>query len=62
MAISLEAYEIPKEGTLKKDLKWVPQYETLENGSHRLMDGIMDLRGPEDYDTYTLGVEFVIGR
>jgi hypothetical protein len=37
MAISLEAYEIPKEGTLKKDLKWVPQYETLENGSHRLM-------------------------
>ena len=46
----------------------------LNNGSYRLMVRIMDLRGPGDmvrimdlrgpgdYDTYTLGVEFVIGR
>lgn len=55
-----EAWTIPKEGTVEWEVNWSWLYDELPAGEYRIGKGIMDFRGPGDWDEVMLYAEFVI--
>lgn len=53
VAWTSEAYFIPMEGTTEQSVNWSFLYGQLSAGSYRICKGVMDFRGPGDYDSCT---------
>ncbi len=55
-----EAYIIPKGGNYNSVVNWEWLYGELEPGTYVIYKGVMDFRGPGDFDEKEYSAEFVI--
>ena len=60
VAWTSEAYMIQKDGETEMQANWEWLYGTLEPGTYRIFKGVMDFRGPGDFDEKEYSAEFVI--
>ena len=60
VAWTAEAYMIQKDDETEMQANWEWLYGTLEPGTYRIFKGVMDFRGPGDFDEKEYSAEFTI--
>ena len=60
VAWTAEAYMIQKDGETEMQANWEWLYGTLEPGTYRIFKGVMDFRGPGDFDEREYSAEFTV--
>lgn len=57
---TMEAYRIPINGSLEREVNWESLYSELPTGTYRIGKKIMDFRGAGDYDEREYYAQFTI--
>ena len=60
VAWTSEAWLIPMNDEVEKEVNWEWLYGKLPSGNYRIGKGVMDFRGPSDYDSAMYYAEFEI--
>ena len=60
VAWTAEAYMIQKDEEIKMQVNWQWLYGTLEPGTYKIFKGVMDFRGPGDFDEREYSAEFTV--
>lgn len=53
-------YESPPDEMIEMEINWEWLYGTLEPGEYRIVQEVLDVHEPGDYETYTIATEFEI--